>query len=115
MPDRVLSKEERDNISASNLVAADGKHINRDNWSSADVAFIRTAAEQPDVERVLVNAAIKKELCRLRAMTTNLGCPKRAVGMATPTISMCVESVRQICQIVALNQPCHRAMVAINH
>ena len=67
MPDRVLSKEERDNISASNLVAADGKHINRENWSSADVAFIRTTAEQPDVERVLVNAAIKKELCRVES------------------------------------------------
>src|SRR6516225_9368828 len=65
MPDRVLSKEERDNISASNLVALDGKNVNRENWSAADVAFIRAAAEQPDVERVLVNAAIKKELCRL--------------------------------------------------
>jgi penicillin-insensitive murein DD-endopeptidase len=65
MPDRILSKDERDNISASNLVAADGKHVNRENWSSADIAFIRTAAEQPDVERVLVNAAIKKELCRV--------------------------------------------------
>jgi penicillin-insensitive murein DD-endopeptidase len=65
MPDRVLSKEERDNIAASNLVTADGKHINHENWSSADVAFIRTAAEQSDVERVLVNAAIKKELCRV--------------------------------------------------
>src|SRR5215468_10170577 len=65
MPDRVLSKEERDSVSASNLVAPDGKNINRENWSSADIAFIRTAAEQPDVERVLVNAAIKKELCRV--------------------------------------------------
>ena len=65
MPDRVLSKEERDNISASDLVAADGKQINREKWSSADIAFIRTAAEQSDVERVLVNAAIKKELCRV--------------------------------------------------
>jgi len=67
MPDRILSKEERDNISASNLVAVDGKHVNRENWSAADVAFIKTAAEQPDVERVLVNAAIKKELCRVES------------------------------------------------
>jgi penicillin-insensitive murein DD-endopeptidase len=65
MPDRVLSKEERENILASDLVAADGKHVNEKIWSSADVAFIRTAAEQPEVERVLVNAAIKKELCRV--------------------------------------------------
>jgi penicillin-insensitive murein endopeptidase len=65
MPDRALSQEERENISASNLVAADGKHINSEIWNPADIAFIRTAAEQPEVERVLVNAAIKKELCRV--------------------------------------------------
>ena len=64
MPGRVLSTEERNKISASNLVAADGKHVN-ENWSAADAAFIRTAAEQPDVERVLVNAAIKKRLCEM--------------------------------------------------
>ena len=67
MPDRVLSKEERENILASNVVAADGKHVNDKAWSLADVAFIRTAAEQPEVERVLVNAAIKKELCRVES------------------------------------------------
>jgi penicillin-insensitive murein endopeptidase len=65
MPDRMLSKEERETISASHVVAADGKHIDDKIWSPADVAFIRTAAEQPEVERVLVNAAIKKELCRV--------------------------------------------------
>jgi len=67
MPDRVLSKGERENILASNVVAADGKHVNDKAWSPADVAFIRTAAEQPEVERVLVNAAIKKELCRVES------------------------------------------------
>ena len=65
MPDRVLSRQERDNIVASNLVAADGKQLNRATWSPSHIAFIRTAAEQPEVERVLVNAAIKKELCRV--------------------------------------------------
>jgi penicillin-insensitive murein endopeptidase len=64
MPDHVLSPEERDSVVASDLVAADGKNIDPNTWSAADIAFIRTAAEQPEVERVLVNAAIKKELCR---------------------------------------------------
>jgi penicillin-insensitive murein endopeptidase len=67
MPDRVLSKAERENILGSNVVAADGKHVDDKTWSPADVAFIRTAAEQPEVERVLVNAAIKKELCRVES------------------------------------------------
>jgi len=65
MPDRVLSKEERDNISASNLVSEDWKHLNPQTWTPQHVAFIKTAAQQPEVERVLVNAAIKKELCRV--------------------------------------------------
>jgi penicillin-insensitive murein DD-endopeptidase len=67
IPDRVLSKEERENILASNLVAADGKHVNDKIWSPADAAFIRTAAEQPEVERVLINAAIKKNSAVSRA------------------------------------------------
>jgi penicillin-insensitive murein endopeptidase len=67
MTDRVLSAKERENISAPNLVAADGKHVYGKTWSAADIAFIRTAAEQPEVERVLVNAAIKKELCRVKS------------------------------------------------
>jgi penicillin-insensitive murein endopeptidase len=65
MPNRELSKKEREEIAASNLVAADGRHVNPEFWTPSDVAFIRTAAEQPEVERVLVNAAIKKELCRV--------------------------------------------------
>lgn len=65
MPDRALSKEERDTISAINLVSADWKHLNPQTWTPQHIAFIKTAALQPEVERVLVNAAIKKELCRV--------------------------------------------------
>ena len=43
----------------------DWKHLNPQTWTPQHVAFIKTAAEQPEVERVLVNAAIKKELCRV--------------------------------------------------
>jgi penicillin-insensitive murein endopeptidase len=66
MPDRVLAADERENISAISLVAADRTHVDPKTWSSADVAFIRAAAEQPEVERLFVNAAIKKELCRIQ-------------------------------------------------
>jgi penicillin-insensitive murein endopeptidase len=65
MPDHVLSKDERDNTSAINVVADDWKKINPKTWTPQHMAFIKTAAEQPDVERVLVNAAIKQELCRI--------------------------------------------------
>ena len=65
MPNHELSQQERENISASNLVTADKLNVDPKTWTPADVAFIRTAAEQPEVERIFVNAAIKKELCRV--------------------------------------------------
>jgi penicillin-insensitive murein endopeptidase len=60
-----LSAEEREKTSAINLVADDWKRVNPKTWTPQHAAFIRTAAEQPGVERVLVNAAIKKEMCRM--------------------------------------------------
>jgi penicillin-insensitive murein DD-endopeptidase len=71
MPDRVLSKDERENIAATNLVSDDWKHLNPKTWTPQHIAFIKTAAEQPEVERVLVNAAIKKELCRVEDKAHN--------------------------------------------
>jgi penicillin-insensitive murein DD-endopeptidase len=65
MPDHILSSDEREKISAINLVSADWKHLNPQTWTPQHIAFIKTAAQQPEVERVLVNAAIKKELCRV--------------------------------------------------
>src|SRR5262245_51048599 len=65
MPERELTREERNTISAINLVAEDWKHLNPETWTPEHVAFIKTAAQQPGVERVLVNAVIKKELCRV--------------------------------------------------
>ena len=66
MPDRTLTSEEREKISASNLVSADWKGINPKTWTPQHYDFIRVAAQQPGVERVLVNAAIKKEMCRMQ-------------------------------------------------
>ena len=65
MPNHELSKKEREEISANDLVAPDRLRVNPNTWTPADAAFIKTAAEQPEVERVFVNAAIKKELCRV--------------------------------------------------
>ena len=65
MPGHVLSAEEREKTSAINLVSDDWLRVNPKTWTPQHMAFIKTAAEQPDVERVLVNAAIKKEMCRV--------------------------------------------------
>jgi penicillin-insensitive murein endopeptidase len=50
-------------MSANNLVADDWKHVNPEVYTPQHAAFVKAATESPDVERVLVNAAIKKKLC----------------------------------------------------
>jgi penicillin-insensitive murein endopeptidase len=67
MPDHVLTREERDTVQAISLVSDDWKHLNSQTWTPQHVEFIKTAAQQPEVQRVLVNAVIKKELCRVEA------------------------------------------------
>ena len=64
MPDRRLSREEREKMSASMMVRKDRLDIDPQNWTPSHLHVIRAAAEDPKVERVLVNAAIKKALCR---------------------------------------------------
>ena len=63
MPDRTLTREEREEMSAVNMVTEDGLSVDRSHWSEAQAGIIRAAAEEPQVDRVFVNAAIKKALC----------------------------------------------------
>src|SRR3974390_640138 len=65
MPDHTLSPKEREDTIATSLITADKLQVNPQTWMPAEAAFIRTAAVQPEAERVVVKAASKKELCRL--------------------------------------------------
>src|SRR5947209_39456 len=64
MKDYQLSREERETFWAKNFVAPDGKEVDRKLWTAGQAAVIREAALDPAVERIFVNAAIKKELCQ---------------------------------------------------
>ena len=64
MPDRTLSQAEREFMSATNVVRADGLDVDPGKWTPAHMALIEAAAEQPEVERIFVNPAIKKAICR---------------------------------------------------
>ncbi|MBV6489202.1 MAG: penicillin-insensitive murein endopeptidase [Pseudorhodoplanes sp.] len=64
MPKRELTRQEREEMSAVNVVRTDKRDIDPAAWTPHHVAVIRAAASDPEVERVLVNAAIKKALCR---------------------------------------------------
>jgi penicillin-insensitive murein DD-endopeptidase len=63
-PSRRLSPTERDEISATNLVAADGLAIDRSIWTPHHGLLLKAFARESAVERIFVNAAIKRELCR---------------------------------------------------
>ena len=64
MPDRQLTRQEREEMMATNVVADDWNDVNPQIWSPAHIAILKAAARDKEVERVLVNPAIKKALCR---------------------------------------------------
>ena len=64
MPNRELTRREREEMSATMMVAADRKDVDPEVWTPAHTEIIKAAAKDPIVERIFVNAAIKKALCR---------------------------------------------------
>ena len=63
MPDRRLSDKEREDLSATSMLADDRVSVNPKVWTDAHVRLLKRAASFPEVERVLVHPAIKKALC----------------------------------------------------
>jgi penicillin-insensitive murein DD-endopeptidase len=64
MPPRELTREEREEMSATMAVAPDRRDVDPKVWTPAHTAIVKAAAEDPAVDRIFVNAAIKKALCR---------------------------------------------------
>jgi len=64
MPDHVQSREEREFTSAINMVADNRRDVDPNVWTHERTELVRAAAEDPVVERIFVNAAIKKAMCR---------------------------------------------------
>ena len=64
MPGRQLSRNEREEMSAVMMVRADRLDVDPNAWTPTHLAVIRAAALEPSVQRIFVNAAIKKALCR---------------------------------------------------
>src|SRR5262252_8223003 len=57
MPDHQLSRLDREEMSATNMVREDRLDVDPSRWTPDHVAVIRTAAEDPAVQRIFVNAA----------------------------------------------------------
>lgn len=67
MPNRELTREEREEMSATDVVREDLLDVRPDLWSEGHLAVIRAAATDSAVQRIFVNAAIKRALCRAAA------------------------------------------------
>ncbi len=65
MPDRRLTAEEREQLSATSMLQRNGKgiYVNDKVWTPAHLGLLKTAASYRQVERVLVHPGIKKKLC----------------------------------------------------
>src|SRR5882757_950603 len=64
MPDHRLSREEREEMSAVMMVREDRLDVDPKVWTPGHLMVLRDAAQEPSVQRIFVNAAIKKALCR---------------------------------------------------
>lgn len=63
-PKPLLSPAELDRIEVHSLVSADGRSVDPDSWSPSHATLIRLATGLPGIDRVLINPAIKAQLCR---------------------------------------------------
>jgi penicillin-insensitive murein endopeptidase len=64
MPDHQLSRQDREEMSAVMMVRNDRLDIDPKVFTPGHVLVLRDAAQEPSVQRIFVNAAIKKALCR---------------------------------------------------
>jgi penicillin-insensitive murein endopeptidase len=71
MPDRRLTRKEREELAATSMLAPDLVSVNPQVWTEAHVRLLKRAASYPKVERVLVHPAIKKALCEATAGDTD--------------------------------------------
>ncbi|MCX7384110.1 MAG: penicillin-insensitive murein endopeptidase [Alphaproteobacteria bacterium] len=53
----------RENLEPPSLVRPDGRAVDQSRWRPEHATLLRMATQLPGVDRVLVNAAIKKQLC----------------------------------------------------
>jgi penicillin-insensitive murein endopeptidase len=65
--DRTLAYNERENWNAPSVLRDHSDLIDSRQWSQANEQILQMAAEMPEVDRLFVNASIKRELCRTHA------------------------------------------------
>ena len=64
MPSWPLGLAEREEMSATDVVAADGEDVDAMTWTPRHRRLLAAFAREPEVARIFVNPAIKRALCR---------------------------------------------------
>jgi penicillin-insensitive murein DD-endopeptidase len=64
MPDRRLSRLEREEMSATNMVRSDWLDVDPAVWTPQHTALVRAVSREREVARIFINPAIKRALCR---------------------------------------------------
>ncbi|HMO29227.1 penicillin-insensitive murein endopeptidase [Enterovirga sp.] len=64
MPGRKLSRSDREEIAAINLVRQDRRDVDPSAYTLAHMKLVRAMAQEPEVARIFINPAIKRALCR---------------------------------------------------
>ncbi|MDC8772035.1 penicillin-insensitive murein endopeptidase [Roseateles albus] len=64
MPAQRMTSAQREQVSSITVVRADRLDVDRASWTPGHQAVLRAAAEDPKVQRIFINAAIKRALCR---------------------------------------------------
>jgi len=59
-----LSDARRESIELRSMVRTDGRDVDPSAWSPLEITLLHMAAGLPEVDRILVNPAIKQQLCR---------------------------------------------------
>jgi len=62
-PKRTLTAAGRESVELTSMVRPDQRAIDRRRWSPEVITLLRLAASLPDVDRILTNPAIKRQLC----------------------------------------------------
>jgi len=63
MPDRRLSRAERERMSAVSVLAANGLSVDPEVWTPGHVKLLKRAVSYDEVARIFVHPAIKKAVC----------------------------------------------------
>ena len=63
MPERTLSYRQRENMSATSMLKPNSRTIDPKVWTDQHARILRRAASYPEVARIFVHPAIKKQLC----------------------------------------------------